>query len=167
MNNYTEHTEEEVRSHQWTKESFKGRGEKQYDILDLLKSMTEMDLKYDLQRIALDTKVELLSEKEIVSESGKFMIEHTFSVKYKWREYTGRSTGNVHIFTLKYEGDVPTYENYKKGYEFVQTLISDAVKRVGCYCCYGNGPDMSEDTDTKRKEIRFFVDFDFRMEDYE
>jgi hypothetical protein len=95
-------------------------------------------------------------------------------------KYTGQETGRqlVHrrvieapIFQkMKYHHDF-YMEIYKKekqsGLEALAKLVPEAVHRVGCTCCYGDGPDIDFGWPVEQPDgsghIDFYVDFDFEI----
>lgn len=69
-------------------------------------------------------------------------------------------------------GTLLSLEEYQKelarGFEVLKIMIPEAVRRVGCNCCYGEGPDISALVTLNTPEkaiIAFYVDFDFKIDE--
>ena len=66
--------------------------------------------------------------------------------------------------------DVIWRREIDQGMLFVQKRIPEAVHRVGCNCCYGDGPDLMSQISRLPSgdyEIAYSVDFDFVMPEVE
>ena len=62
-------------------------------------------------------------------------------------------------------------QQWAEGEAVVKRLVPDAVHRVGCDCCYGDGPDITFSYPEKQEDgsflIEFDVNYDFKMPDNE
>jgi len=46
------------------------------------------------------------------------------------------------------------------GEAVVKRMVPEAVHRVGCDCCYGDGPDLTYDFPKEQEDGSFTIDFD-------
>ena len=73
------------------------------------------------------------------------------------------------------ENNAPDYRIYhtitEQGKLWVQKVLPEAIHRMGCVCCYNDGPDLSiridTITDPTKVIIDYYVDFDFKKEDHD
>lgn len=104
--------------------------------------------------------------------------EKTYTINYELtfihRTWTGPRVGNqlIHArhITPKTLAEIPDvyHREMEFGTEFVKSGIPNAVRRIGCTCCYGTGPDLDiifRNEDSETLVIEFWVDFDFVPEE--
>ncbi len=106
--------------------------------------------------------------------------------KMKIRPYNGPRHGRqlVHAVTIPREDWSKTFnvensdnwhaivEPYRKqGEEDLHFIVPEAVHRIGCNCCQGDGPDIDIRHPKVQHDgsavVEFWVDFDFRMPEAE
>jgi len=51
-------------------------------------------------------------------------------------------------------------QQWAEGEAVVKRLVPDAVHRVGCTCCYGDGPDITYDWPKEQEDGSFVIEFD-------
>jgi hypothetical protein len=158
------------RKDEWIKDRHK--------LLTLAVQSIKMDLEYEFSAFAVVIK--LIKEEEYIqtyvnSPDSSDLVRLTFDVKYKFREYTGETYGNilVHKRIIQKEALDKSPDSFSReidnGFQFVKTFIPRAIHRVGCYCCYGDGPNLEQESKKLKNgdtEISFYVDFNFNVEDY-
>jgi hypothetical protein len=58
---------------------------------------------------------------------------------------------------------------FNQAKEYCQKYYPEAVERIGCYCCYGDGPDLEFIWLPKQEDgtmvLECHVDFDFKISD--
>lgn len=124
-------------------------------------------------------KLEEISCKErtihYVNTIGSYKVfDVEFKAKFKERYWNGVRKGNqlVHIRRI----DIPTPNDdiirheEEMGRKFIERILPEAVYRLGCICCYPDGPDLDiryNTVNSKYFDIEYWVDFDFKKdEDY-
>lgn len=136
---------------------------------------TRLDVERSVGLI-LSPKVDM-QVKEVVLENGKPALNLVTEIKYKHREYTGSREGTVVVHERVISSKVmqmPTAgealnREAELGHRFVASFLPEAVRRVGCYCCYGDGPDLECEYQHQKDgslKMVWTVNFDFRVEDY-
>lgn len=141
-------------------------------LLDLANKVTK-------QEIEIEHYLVLKYLPKVSYEEKDGLLHIDIEVSYNYRRYIGSRTGNqlVHkriinkevLKQAKLPNDI-IFREIDFGYNFVKSFLPEAVKRVGCMCCSGDGPDLDteiDDSDPKQLIINFYVDFDFKLEDYE
>lgn len=133
----------------------------------------------DIERsvgLTLSPKIDL-QVKEVLLEDNKPALNIITEIKYQHRKYTGPRKGTVIVYGRVISskvmerpeaGEVLNRE-LESGDRFVASFLPEAVRRVGCYCCYGDGPDLNcEYRPQKDGSVKMIwtVNFDFRVEDY-
>jgi hypothetical protein len=102
------------------------------------------------------------------------MVKLKFEVSFDHLEYVGPTDGIVPVHkriisqSLSDNQEILSMEQ-RAGFRFVERFLPNAVNRVGCYCCYGDGPNLDikiETLDNGDLEIIYEVDFDFDASDY-
>ncbi len=115
--------------------------------------------------------------KEVTNDKGNPALNLITEIKYKYRHYIGVRDGQVvlhkriiaaDVVKADIDGDIINRER-EAGYAFIQSFLPEAVRRIGCTCCYGDGPDLTSETKKQKDgsyEIVFTVDFNFENTDY-
>lgn len=154
----------------WHKDEYEARkNELQALAVDCLKC----DLNRQYGRVANFSWVLVSETPKKQPYSGDDLVELEILCEFTHREYIGPRHGTVLVHQRVIQKDVISNETvnreYDNGYKFVETIIPEAIRRVGCYCCYGDGPDLnssSEQLPNGDLVLKFSVNFDFDRSDY-
>lgn len=170
---YTTRHVQEIHVQQWKLDEYRKDPAK-------LQSLAIRCHKHDLKNrhgAITQLAIRLIDEKEVVQTyqggSQEILMELKFDCSYSYLEYTGSREGivTIHRRLLSKEALAISQEiiwkEFDQGYAFIGTFLPEAVRRVGCNCCYGGGPDLTATSnylDNGDLEILFTVDFDFDEE---
>lgn len=136
------------------------------------------DLENEFGRIANYKVIKWLPDKKYKlytnSPDIEEMITISAEIEFMHNEYTGPKIGKVLIHSRKIEK--PLQENKElfnkeinHGKLFIKGIVPEAIYRIGCYCCYGDGPNIEieyDDSDEKYFIINYYIDFDFNANEY-
>lgn len=123
-------------------------------------------------------KVADVGHRQVTMNDGKVDEYWDVVIKFecKIERYCGSRDGNV---LVRVDVIDPTLKNTPRFSEIIdfthnQTkmwmnrILPEAKYRVGCNCCYGDGPDIETryNQEGGKFNIETWVDFDFKLEDY-
>jgi hypothetical protein len=139
---------------------------------ELALSSTKMDAQYGhgfIYNVKPDMKVTSVND-------GTHLNLKT-RLEFEYRHYTGSREGTVEVHKRTVSGILEKSNNFneiydreiKAGFEFVKSILPEAIQRVGCYCCYGDGPDLTcnlSKDDNGNFVMTYVVNFDFDASEY-
>lgn len=106
--------------------------------------------------------------------SGELKYE-VFVPAYVWRLYKSLPSRSSE-YTEEQRRALDEYQTLEKAASNYCSYKWGAIQRIGCYCCYGDGPNLSttveEIVDSSGYEelnsavIKCYIDFDFDADEY-
>lgn len=159
---YPEREVDEIRLEGWQAKDWDDLSKRE-DLIDLTKHSAEQHIRYQTGRVPLNLVIEILSEERMVKWEMDY-VELKVRCLYSYREYTGPREGNIMVYSVPTKEEYASRGEYDAALDYVATVLPEAVRRVGCYCCYGDGPDI--ETKNYRQTLEVWVNFDFDITEY-
>jgi hypothetical protein len=131
----------------------------------LAKDVTISDLEREFGNLEnLNISVEIAEDLRIADwDKTKKIRDYKVIVTFEHEKWIGDKSGTKIILVQK----IPKIDNesfhklYKEILNRANSLVPEAVHRVGCYCCHGPGPNLETKIEENDNEITLTVSVDF------